>query len=146
MMPLMKEHESACRSAWGAICECCGRSATDILQSPISLLHTDEARIIVWVIPLCGRGQCEVETRQEMQQMMEEMRQEHGAHDESLGRAACTEVALCKVCGTTADVRRSGRCHAVAYCGKEHQKADWKVHKKACVRREDDLRGKVWRK
>ncbi|KAM4061972.1 hypothetical protein HRG_013472 [Hirsutella rhossiliensis] len=27
MMPLMKEHESRCRSASGAFCECCGRDA-----------------------------------------------------------------------------------------------------------------------
>ncbi|KAM4061623.1 hypothetical protein HRG_013255 [Hirsutella rhossiliensis] len=103
MMPLMKEHESACRSASGAFCECCGRFATDILQSPISMLHADEARIVVWVTSLCGRGQCEVEMRQEMQLVMGEMRQEEERRDKFLGRNRCMEVRLCKICGTTVE-------------------------------------------
>ncbi|KAM4055600.1 MYND finger domain-containing protein [Hirsutella rhossiliensis] len=99
MMPLMKEHESACRSASGLSANAAG------------------ARIIVWVTSLCGSGQCEVEMRQEMQLMMGEMRQEH----------------------ETRHVVQSMRDdRGLAYCGKEHQKADWKVHKKAC-------RGKVWK-
>ncbi|KAH7176003.1 hypothetical protein EDB81DRAFT_30866 [Dactylonectria macrodidyma] len=44
-----------------------------------------------------------------------------------------TEILSCKVCRKTAGVKRCGRCKAVGYCGKEHQKADWKVHKKICI-------------
>jgi len=29
---------------------------------------------------------------------------------------------------------KCGRCQAVAYCGKEHQTAHWKEHKKSCVK------------
>ncbi|KAH7190140.1 hypothetical protein DER44DRAFT_851977 [Fusarium oxysporum] len=96
MMPLMKEHESACRSASGAFCECCGRFATDILQSPISMLHRDKPRIVVWVTSLCGSGQCGIQMRQEMQLMMQEMRQEDEMLGEVLGHTDCMEVKLCK--------------------------------------------------
>ncbi len=43
------------------------------------------------------------------------------------------EILPCKVCGETGKTKRCGRCKVVAYCGKEHQKADWKVHKKICA-------------
>ncbi|KAM4064035.1 MYND finger domain-containing protein [Hirsutella rhossiliensis] len=34
----------------------------------------------------------------------------------------------------------------MAYCGTEHQKADWKVHKKACVPERLNRHGKCGRK
>lgn len=37
----------------------------------------------------------------------------------------------CGVCGVVAHLKCSG-CQAVVYCGKEHQKAHWKSHKKTC--------------
>ncbi|KID81138.1 hypothetical protein MGU_11479 [Metarhizium guizhouense ARSEF 977] len=97
MMPLMKEHEAACRNASGDFCESCGQFATDILQNPISFLHTDQPRIVVWVTSLCGRGQCEIEVRQEMQMIMQEMRQDdevlnnlsgHTSYMEAIDRGA----------------------------------------------------------
>ncbi|KAM4063285.1 MYND finger domain-containing protein [Hirsutella rhossiliensis] len=61
-----------------------------------------------------------------------------------LGYAA-DDVIRRKICGTTARVKRCERCYAVAYCGREHQKADWKVHKKACVPREGRKTRRVWK-
>lgn len=87
----------ACGNASGKFCECCGRFTTDILQSPVSLLHADQPRIIVCVAALCVKGQCEIEMRQEMQTMMQEMRQEGETLDEFLGRTGCLEVKLRKV-------------------------------------------------
>ncbi|KAJ8921030.1 hypothetical protein NQ315_015826 [Exocentrus adspersus] len=40
---------------------------------------------------------------------------------------------LCHVCKErTPDLKRCSRCRVVAYCSKEHQKADWKYHKELC--------------
>ncbi|CAB9531678.1 expressed unknown protein [Seminavis robusta] len=38
---------------------------------------------------------------------------------------------LCGVCGLQAELRCS-RCKLIHYCCKEHQKVDWRVHKKNC--------------
>lgn len=38
----------------------------------------------------------------------------------------------CAVCGVAASLKCSG-CQGIVYCGKEHQKAHWKTHKKTCV-------------
>lgn len=38
---------------------------------------------------------------------------------------------VCAECGGPADLKCSA-CKLVAYCGKEHQKKHWKVHKGLC--------------
>ncbi|KAH6953734.1 hypothetical protein BKA56DRAFT_604793 [Ilyonectria sp. MPI-CAGE-AT-0026] len=48
----------------------------------------------------------------------------------------CMEILPCKVCGKTEEIKRCGRCKVVGYCGKEQQKADWKVHKKIYIRKD----------
>ena len=40
-------------------------------------------------------------------------------------------AAGCGKCGKAAD-KRCGSCHQVSYCCPEHQKADWKEHRKVC--------------
>ncbi|CAH0563605.1 unnamed protein product [Brassicogethes aeneus] len=42
-----------------------------------------------------------------------------------------SEETLCQVCAKSARQKCAG-CHLVFYCTKEHQKSDWKTHKKAC--------------
>ncbi|XP_072400359.1 SET domain-containing protein SmydA-8 isoform X1 [Diabrotica undecimpunctata] len=42
-----------------------------------------------------------------------------------------SEENKCQVCQKPAD-QRCGGCHSVHYCCKEHQKNDWKQHKKHC--------------
>ena len=37
----------------------------------------------------------------------------------------------CAVCQIKADKKCTG-CNEVAYCGKEHQKTHWTIHKKNC--------------
>lgn len=51
-------------------------------------------------------------------------------------RSTRAEGIPCSVCGKTENTRRCVRCKAVAYCGEEHQKADWKTHKKSCASKE----------
>ena len=38
----------------------------------------------------------------------------------------------CKVCYSKENLQKCSRCKLVSYCGKEHQKADWKEHKLIC--------------
>lgn len=45
-------------------------------------------------------------------------------------------TAACAVCGAGGDLKACARCGTVAYCGKEHQLADWKGgHKHSCKQR-----------
>lgn len=41
-------------------------------------------------------------------------------------------VLCCKVCGETANIRRCSKCQQVFYCSQEHQKFDWRQHKRIC--------------
>ncbi|KAL0275681.1 UNVERIFIED_CONTAM: hypothetical protein PYX00_003468 [Menopon gallinae] len=42
-----------------------------------------------------------------------------------------SESLVCATCQKPSHLRCGG-CHKVAYCSKEHQKIDWKIHKKKC--------------
>jgi len=131
--PIMKEHDAACVAASNTLCENCGSPRTTALQSPMSWLHkVDDPFVAVWVNPVCGKGKCEIQIRQEVQDMMSELVGEGSGRGGSEPRAS-VEVIRCKVCGKTDAIKRCGRCRVVGYCGKEHQKADWEGHKKICV-------------
>ncbi|XP_055696365.1 prolyl hydroxylase EGLN3 [Lutzomyia longipalpis] len=41
-------------------------------------------------------------------------------------------VRCCKVCGETANIRRCSKCTQVFYCSQEHQRLDWRSHKRVC--------------
>ena len=43
----------------------------------------------------------------------------------------------CKTCGKTDDLKWCGACNKVRYCGAACQRADWKNHKKSCVKKKD---------
>jgi len=64
------------------------------------------------------------------------VRQDHGGA--SSKTIASVEILPCKVCGKTESTRRCAQCKAVSYCGTEHQKADWKVHKNICISKRRD--------
>ncbi|KAH3756283.1 FK506-binding protein [Pelomyxa schiedti] len=38
----------------------------------------------------------------------------------------------CAVCDKTTGLLNCSACHGIAYCGKEHQRAHWAVHKPTC--------------
>lgn len=88
--------------------------------------------VAVWVDPVCGKEKCGIQTRQEVQKVMSELMGEGGGRMGSEPRAS-PEVIPCKLCGKTDAIKKCARCMVVGYCGKEHQKADWKTHKKNCV-------------
>jgi len=133
ILPIMKMHELACREASDGACGICGSPATTVLQIPASWLHNMEDPFVgVWVNPICGKGECETQTRQEVQEIMAEAVGE-GQDRRGSKSSAYVEIMACRICGKTEETMRCARCKVAAYCGKDHQKADWSVHKAACI-------------
>lgn len=130
--PVLKARAQACQDASGTFCENCGSVATNILQHVMSWLNkTGDPFIRVYVCAVCeGGGGCEMELRQELGDIMAEMRRTPNKEPST----QCREVVMCKVCGETAGVKKCGGCRTVGYCSRDHQKGDWKVHKRACKR------------
>jgi len=127
---IMKEHEDVCRAASSLFCGVCRSNSTGVLQTPMSWLQQVEDPFVgVWVNSVCGNDRCERQTRQEVQETMDELLGEYLSEVE-LGSV---EVLCCRVCGKTEEIMRCGRCRVVGYCGKEHQREDWKGHKRNCV-------------
>lgn len=46
-----------------------------------------------------------------------------------------THVNVCQLCGTLENLQLCGGCRKTWYCSKDHQKSDWKEHKKACKKK-----------
>jgi len=133
IQPIMLEHEAACRAASNPKCQSCGSPATTVLQTPMSWLHIVEKPFVsVCVNPVCSKKECEIRERQQIQNMMTEVIEDSRVQGVG-GPENPVEILPCKVCGGTEKTMRCGRCKVVAYCGKEHQKADWKVHKRVCA-------------
>ncbi|XP_064599749.1 LOW QUALITY PROTEIN: prolyl hydroxylase EGLN3-like [Liolophura sinensis] len=44
-------------------------------------------------------------------------------------------VNVCQLCGTLENLQLCGGCRKTWYCSKDHQKSDWKEHKKACKKK-----------
>ncbi|KAF1811650.1 hypothetical protein P152DRAFT_47717 [Eremomyces bilateralis CBS 781.70] len=136
LRPIIKEHEPACRAASNPLCIICGSLMVTVLQTPMSWLHkVEDPFVVVLISGICGKGECEIKMRQEVQETMGElvtMGQSHRPSESGGGK----EVLPCRICGKTEGTMRCGRCKVVAYCGKEHQKRDWNTHKRACVSKE----------
>ncbi|XP_033735601.1 egl nine homolog 1-like isoform X2 [Pecten maximus] len=45
------------------------------------------------------------------------------------------EHIVCQLCGSRDDLQLCSRCKTTWYCSKEHQKYDWKYHKKICKKK-----------
>ncbi|KAL3419865.1 hypothetical protein PVAG01_08363 [Phlyctema vagabunda] len=134
--PIMKEHERECRAASDPQCQGCGAPSQTVLQTPMSWLHiVADPFVSVWVNPVCGKQVCEMKTRQQIQDMMALMGTSDAGQQPGEGRPSpdSKEILPCKICGKTGETLRCGRCKLVAYCGKDHQKQDWKVHKHICA-------------
>jgi hypothetical protein len=128
----MKEHEAICRATSNPRCGNCGSPTAKILQTPMSWLHVvDDPFVSIWVDPVCAKGECEIETRQQIQSMMAAIVGE-GENPGASEPSTSVEIIPCKVCGKTEATKKCAQCKVLAYCGKVHQKADWKDHKKIC--------------
>jgi hypothetical protein len=130
---VIKDHEAAFPPKSSPLCEICGQHTTQMLYTPISWLHNvNDPFVFVSVSPVCSRTKCEIHIRQEMRDMMDVLKLDIMSKSFSIPRAP-VELMPCKICGKMEDTKRCGRCGHVAYCGKEHQKKDWKLHKQTCT-------------
>jgi MYND finger len=137
LQPIMQEHEVACRAASNLKCQSCGSPTVKVLQTPMSWMHIIQDPFVnVWVNPICGNAMCEFKVRQEIQDMMAVIASDSRVAANSTRMDGVPEnikeILPCKVCGKPDKTLRCGQCKVVAYCGKEHQKADWKIHKRIC--------------
>ena len=133
VMPITLEHYAVCYTASDTKCVNCRAPTAKVLQTPISWLHIDCSPFVrVHVNPVFGKAQCEMVTRQQISTMIYEVVQEHRPGG-AAGAAGPIELIPCKICGQLDGVKKCTRCKAVAYCGKEHQKEDRKMHKKICT-------------
>lgn len=133
---VLKDREQACRNASSAFCDNCGMPAAKILQSPMSWLQrVDDPFVGVWVSAFCGNGDCELELRLEIGEIMSQVSSEMQEGTANPG----SDVLICRVCGEAVGVKRCGRCLAVGYCSREHQKRDWTAHKTDCRRHREQM-------
>ena len=59
----------------------------------------------------------------------------------SMAPAAAAAPLRCAVCGASSgELLLCSGCHGVRYCGRDCQKADWRAHKAACRRVQDEQR------
>ena len=99
------------------------QTAVKVLQTPMSWLHTMQDPFVnVWVTAVCGRRQCEIVMRQEIQRLMGEI---SAAAGPGVGvganpNANTMQLMPCNVCGATSGTTKCGRCRVVAYCGRDH--------------------------
>jgi hypothetical protein len=125
MNTLIPQYQTDCDSKIhqnNLTCMTCGERATASAPMPMSQLSAPEPYIVVNVLPTCSQKQCKKEALKMMADIIQE-----DMSPENLQKTAC------QVCGVLADNMACGRCKSVLYCGKDHQKQDWKVHKKVCA-------------
>jgi hypothetical protein len=85
----------------------------------------------VSVHSLYDKAQCEAQIKEDMDSIM-------GKLKEQFPDEICSETKAGKVCGKSVAIKRCARCKTVAYCGIEHQRKDWKIHKRFCVPADQD--------
>ena len=129
---ITNQHHDECMRAITTPCVGCGGPAKDALKSPMCYLHLVEPMVFVQVTPVCGSRQCELKARTRLAEIQSRVKSEGDEHDKRIyGKMSCAG------CGKE-DAKRCAGCGTVAYCGKECQKAGWKLHKRFCHRRKLD--------
>jgi hypothetical protein len=119
-------------SRTGRKCFICDQPSTMVATSPALLLDHASPWVNVLMHPVCSttcHGVVAVQVQLEMAEL------EEAKANGSLYR--------CDVCGKQEDTVKCGRCRMAFYCGKAHQRQDWKNgHKPICkewVARNADL-------
>jgi hypothetical protein len=68
---IMKEHKAAYLAALSRFCENCGSPTANVLQTPMSWLHkAEDPFVTIWVNATCGKGECEIQIRQQVQDVI----------------------------------------------------------------------------
>lgn len=107
-------------------CVVCGDKATSMVNQPFVFLQTAEPTIFNQPAPVCGKGLCDTEAKQNLQAMVHQMGTALGTDITS------AEVHLCAKCGQGGADKMCSRCMVTAYCCRACRKDDWSKHKKAC--------------
>lgn len=105
-------------------CIVCDSKPVLALLRPTAFLHLDDdPRVHVYTIPICKKKTCREEAIHVNDDIMDKTVAE-GVEKLSMGR-------FC-VCGKSEGTMRCSRCKVSSYCCQEHQRQDWKAHKKIC--------------
>jgi hypothetical protein len=133
--PILNEHEAARCAASKRFCENCGQPSAGVLQTPLSWLHhAEDPFVAVLVNPVCGKRECEAQIRQSVEEVIAEAMAETRGHGQGASRRGGHVGNMsCRICGKSGGIMKCARCKAAAYCGREHQRSDWKVHRTSCV-------------
>ncbi|KAM4064181.1 MYND finger domain-containing protein [Hirsutella rhossiliensis] len=132
--PILREHEAACRKAAG----CAARAAADSQRRFYRAryrTYTQRGRLCSWS---CRRSAAKKDAKLGRGRKCRTRWQRRGRRAETRARRKCkgrmrrAQRKVCRGCGEMAGARRCSRCLTVAYCSRQHQKEDWKVHKKGC--------------
>lgn len=115
----------------GIACDVCGASGRHIMQMPLASLNMPVPIVGVTVLPVCGQPKCATAIRQGTEKTMQDMRKlfspMYGQHSPVL------TMLRCDSCGDWGKMRKCQRCHKVAYCDRECQRAAWSTHKAVCT-------------
>lgn len=136
-LPLIDQFRPECNSYRVPTCAQCHKPSINCMVHPVSSLnHAPDPHVKFAVMATCGHKDC----RREAQMKAARDLRPHGIPMQ-------TDDDTCVVCGSKEDVLQCGNCKGVSYCGKIHQKLDWKVHKSRCRPLEtarDVFRCSVW--
>ena len=97
-----------------------------LVDQPFLFTIPAEPAILNQPTPVCGKGSCDTEAKQNLQAMVHQMETALGTN------IANTEVHLCAKCGKTGADKMCSRCMVTPYCSRNCRKDDWSKHKKAC--------------
>jgi hypothetical protein len=120
MTKVCTQYQDAMNTRCGPTCGVCDLAPTTYGKSfCISQLAAPEPYVLMGIVPTCGTPEC----REGASSLVQMFREEYRQHDSQ---------SACKVCGKLDGTMRCAKCKEVRYCSVEHQKEDWKKHKKVC--------------